>query len=606
MIQQIQNYKIVSLIGEGGMGDVYLAEHVSIQRKVAIKVLKPELVKNEEIRLRFKNEASMLAHLQHPHIVGLIDYVEQDGGLFLIMEYVEGQGMDELVQAQTAPISIERARKLMIQIVEAFVYAHQNGIVHRDVKPSNILVTAQDQVKVLDFGIAKLVGEGKHHLTKTGTQMGTVYYMSPEQVRGKVLDHRSDIYSLGVTFYELLSGVCPYKSMTTEYEIYDNIVKEPLLDLTQTMGSDYSSMWHVIQKATAKELNDRYQSCEDLLKDLKNGQVEAPKPVEPKKEQVTKLLEPVAEPIKKKKTWLVVLTLIVIGAVSISMWLLSGSDPAEEGERLAAAYCECQKQNNEEYLTRLDDFVQNFDSKGFKFSSDAEKELNQFTNEYTANTLNTSIITCYQMAREEKERKIQEYGVNTSEGIAFSKAYDAFILKNVDLQSQEKRIEGLQKSASEKITSMVYSNPEQLRERTKTILTKLNNYYEAFSGGYFNAFDYFASFVEQYLTKKNMSPTEINDIYSIDSDWQEPIFRIYTDKLNLVQIENGIETWEYLAEFQCYRPSKDKYQISEVLYQVKFEQSGKMTSYKELNVKNTKFKTAEEMGYDTGNDEGWF
>lgn len=138
--QQIQNYRIISLIGEGGMGDVYLAEHVSIKRKVAIKVLKPELVKNEEIRLRFKNEASMLAHLQHPNIVGLIDYVEQDGGLFLIMEYVEGRGLDEFIKAQQAPISIERAKKLMIQIVEAFAYAHKNGIIHRDVKPSNFII----------------------------------------------------------------------------------------------------------------------------------------------------------------------------------------------------------------------------------------------------------------------------------------------------------------------------------------------------------------------------------------------------------------------------------------------------------------------------------
>ena len=165
--QQIQNYRIISLIGEGGMGDVYLAEHVSIKRKVAIKVLKPELVKNEEIRLRFKNEASMLAHLQHPNIVGLIDYVEQDGGLFLIMEYVEGQGLDEFIKAQQTPISIERAKKLMIQIVEAFVYAHKNGIVHRDVKPSNFIITSSDEIKVLDFGIAKLVGEGNHNLTKT-------------------------------------------------------------------------------------------------------------------------------------------------------------------------------------------------------------------------------------------------------------------------------------------------------------------------------------------------------------------------------------------------------------------------------------------------------
>jgi len=268
--QHIQNYKIISLLGEGGMGDVYLAQHLSIQRKVAIKVLKPELVKNEEIRLRFKNEASMLAHLQHPHIVGLIDYIEQDGGLYLIMEYVEGQGLDELVKAQHAPLSIDRATNLMKQILQAFFYAHKNGIIHRDVKPSNIIVTVDDQIKVLDFGIAKLVGDTQHNLTKTGTQIGTVYYMSPEQVKGKELDHRSDIYSLGVTFYELLSGVCPYKGMTTEYEIYDNIVKEPLLPLIETMGKEYATVWNIIEKSTQKEVENRFQNCGEFIDSFDN------------------------------------------------------------------------------------------------------------------------------------------------------------------------------------------------------------------------------------------------------------------------------------------------------------------------------------------------
>jgi serine/threonine protein kinase len=326
--QQIQNYKIISLIGEGGMGDVYLAEHVSIQRKVAIKVLKPELVKNEEIRLRFKNEAAMLAHLQHPNIVGLIDYVEQDGGLFLIMEYVEGQGLDDLIKAQQAPISIERAKKLMIQIVEAFIYAHKNGIVHRDVKPSNILVTNDDQIKVLDFGIAKLVGEGNHHLTKTGTQIGTVYYMSPEQVRGKVLDHRSDIYSLGVTFYELLTGVCPYKSMTTEYEIYDNIVKEPLLDLTQTMGSDYRSMWNIISKATEKDVNDRYQNCDIMVNVLKtNEPIKNPIPLT----ENIKLNEPNEKKNYSLKLVLILSVLILI----ISGYFLFDNDKSKNMEQNA-------------------------------------------------------------------------------------------------------------------------------------------------------------------------------------------------------------------------------------------------------------------------------
>ena len=263
--QQIQNYKIIRLLGEGGMGDVYLAEHISIKRNVAIKVLKPELIKNEEIRLRFKNEASMLAHLQHPNIVGLIDYVESEDGLFLIMEYVDGKGLDEILKSQETLIDIRLAESIMKQILEAFQYAHKNGIVHRDVKPSNILITADNQIKVLDFGIAKIVGDSKHNLTKTGTQIGTVFYMSPEQVKGKELDLRSDIYSIGVTFYELLSGVCPYRGMTTEYEIYDSIVREPLLSLVETLGKEYATFWEIIKKATQKEVENRFQNCQEFI-----------------------------------------------------------------------------------------------------------------------------------------------------------------------------------------------------------------------------------------------------------------------------------------------------------------------------------------------------
>ena len=317
---QIQNYKIISLLGEGGMGNVYLAEHVSIKRKVAIKILKPELFKNEEIRKRFKNEASMLAHLQHPNIVGLIDYLEQEDGLFLIMEYVQGQDLDEIVKAQEVPISIERAKKLMTQILEAFKYAHQNGIIHRDVKPSNILITADDQIKVLDFGIAKLVGDTQHNLTKTGTQIGTVYYMSPEQVKGKELDHRSDIYSLGVTFYELLSGVCPYRGMTTEYEIYDSIVKEPLLPLTTTMGDAYRKVWDVIEKATAKEILDRFQNCEEFIQGLREDNPISIKKVQQPIEEKVKLVKPkvvVEERSSNLKTWIIIASVlsIIIGAI---------------------------------------------------------------------------------------------------------------------------------------------------------------------------------------------------------------------------------------------------------------------------------------------------
>ena len=262
--QHVLNYKIVALIGEGGMGDVYLGEHLSIQRKVAIKVLKPELAKNEAIKSRFKHEASILAQLHHPHIVGLIDYQELNDNLFLIMEYVEGKGLDEIICSLKSPIELERAKKLMIKTLSAFAYAHSNGIVHRDVKPSNILITPNDDIKVLDFGIAKMIGENQMSFTRTGTQIGTVYYMSPEQVKAQTIDQRSDIYSLGVTFYELLAGFCPYRSLTSEYEIFNKIVQEPLIPLNHSLGGNYEQVWKIIEKATQKDVKNRIQSCSEF------------------------------------------------------------------------------------------------------------------------------------------------------------------------------------------------------------------------------------------------------------------------------------------------------------------------------------------------------
>ncbi len=266
--KQILNYEILSVLGEGGMGTVYLAKHISINRKVAIKVLRTELAQREEIRKRFKNEAAMMAHLQHPNIVSLIDYLEQEDGLYLIMEYIDGKGLDDFIKELHQPLPIERAKAIFKKILSAFSYAHKNGIIHRDVKPSNILLTANDEVKVLDFGIAKLINDSKSQLTKTGTNIGTVYYMSPEQVKAQELDQRSDIYSLGVTFYEILSGFCPYSTLSSEYEVYNSIVNENLVPLTKSLGSEYFDVWQIILKATYKNKNGRYNNCDEIIADL--------------------------------------------------------------------------------------------------------------------------------------------------------------------------------------------------------------------------------------------------------------------------------------------------------------------------------------------------
>jgi serine/threonine protein kinase len=264
--ETILNYEIKSIIGEGGMGSVYLAEHTQMPRVVAIKVLLPQFMSKPEIRERFKNEASTMANLQHPNIVGLLDYLEDEKGMYLIMEYVEGEPLDDYIKNVTGPMPEERVIPIITEILNAVGYAHDNNIVHRDIKPANVIISKNGTVKILDFGIARILGDGNKNLTKTGTQMGTIFYMSPEQVQGKPADFRSDIYSLGVTFYQMLTGLNPYGGLTTEYEVYTKIIQEtlpPPQDVYPGVPEYFSS---ILNKALAKDPGHRFQTCEEFLK----------------------------------------------------------------------------------------------------------------------------------------------------------------------------------------------------------------------------------------------------------------------------------------------------------------------------------------------------
>ncbi|MCX6159178.1 MAG: protein kinase [Ignavibacteriae bacterium] len=256
----VLNYKIEKQIGEGGMGTVYLGKHTTLDRNVAIKVLLPEFARNTEIKERFINEARTLSKLSHQNIVTLYDFAELDGNLFLIMEYVEGLPLDDyLKQSNTKDEYI--ATNIFIQILNGFDYAHNKGIVHRDIKPANIILSNEAVPKILDFGIAKIV-QGDIRLTKTGMKMGSVLYMSPEQILGKDVDFRSDIYSLGITLYELLVGRNPYDYKSkSEYEIQSEIVNNylPPINTFNPLLSD--NIQQIINVATAKDPNNRFQSC---------------------------------------------------------------------------------------------------------------------------------------------------------------------------------------------------------------------------------------------------------------------------------------------------------------------------------------------------------
>ena len=255
--KKILNYTLTNLIGEGGMATVYEGVDDYFGKRVAIKILNPILSINTQIKGRFENEAKTMALLEHPNIVKGIAYCSLTSSI--VMELLEGKDLSETIKSSGA-LDINKSVSIFLNVLNAFIYAHNKGIVHRDIKPANIYIGRDGQVKILDFGIAKLFGTGLDK-TSTGTQIGTPIYMSPEQVKGeRSIDHRSDIYSLGVTFYFMLKGKAPYNSDTeSNYNIFNKIVNDPLPELIE-----YPELNEIIKKAVAKDRNDRFQDVDSF------------------------------------------------------------------------------------------------------------------------------------------------------------------------------------------------------------------------------------------------------------------------------------------------------------------------------------------------------
>lgn len=261
--QIISNYRIIEKIGEGGMGIVYLAEHITLKRKAAIKALNPLLSQNEQIKARFVNEAVTLSQLNHLSIVSLYDFTTQNNQLFLIMEYADGHTLSEIIEKNGALQEIY-AINIFKDILNGFSYAHSKGIVHRDIKPSNIIIESNGNPKILDFGIAKILASDTR-ITKTGMKLGSVVYMSPEQILGKEIDSRTDIFSLGVTLFEMLTGKLPFDTSTdSEFEIQSKIIEGNFKPVKTFNPNISDRVQNAIIIATSKNPNDRFQSCSDF------------------------------------------------------------------------------------------------------------------------------------------------------------------------------------------------------------------------------------------------------------------------------------------------------------------------------------------------------
>jgi serine/threonine protein kinase len=263
--QTISHYKILEKLGGGGMGIVYKAEDTKLKRTVALKFLPPELTRDDEAKQRFIHEAQAASALQHNNICVVYDIDESDDGqMFISMECLEGETLKKKIER--GQLKTEEATDIAMQIALGLSEAHGHSIVHRDVKPANILITKSGVAKIVDFGLAKLSGASK--LTKTGSTLGTVAYMSPEQLQGRDVDARADIFSLGVVLYEMLAGKMPFRGDHEAALMYSILNEEPA-PLQQYVAHIPSELIHIVSRALEKSPADRYKTMDDLLIDLR-------------------------------------------------------------------------------------------------------------------------------------------------------------------------------------------------------------------------------------------------------------------------------------------------------------------------------------------------
>ena len=327
-----KRYMIVKHIGQGGMADVYVAVDTLLNREVAVKVLRGELSNDPVALLRFQREANASTALSHPNIVDIYDVGEENGYHYIVMEYVRGKDLKQLI-AQRGALCKEEAVAIMKQLVSAVAEAHRRNIIHRDIKPQNVLIKDDGTLKVVDFGIA--LAQDALQLTQSDSVMGSVHYLAPEVARGEAATRQSDIYSLGIVFYELLSGEVPFHGEQA-VQIAMKHMREEIPSIRALNPQLPQAVENVILRATAKNKNFRYPSCEVMLQDLTTclspERANEPRVVFKTPSEGNKTIamdtarrkengssRPAAKPVKKKKKSNAWMTLLVTGLVVLSI-----------------------------------------------------------------------------------------------------------------------------------------------------------------------------------------------------------------------------------------------------------------------------------------------
>lgn len=324
--QMIGHYKVVSLLGKGGMATVYKGYQVEMDRFVAVKVLEHQFATDPEFIGRFRQEARLIARLEHPHILPVYDFGESDGLPYFAMRNLEAGTLSDRLKA--GPISLAEVDRIFTQFADALAYAHEKGVIHRDVKPSNAMLDEKGNLFLTDFGIAKLV-EGTTHLTAAGAITGTPAYMSPEQAMGEKVGIQADIFSLGVVLYEMLTGSTPFTA-ETPLAIMLKMVNEPLPAPRSVNPQIHPALERVILKALSKDLGDRFGSMHEFLRAWKAALKEAAQnktvaaapavqtPVSPAvKRPIPQGQQPVKTPVKRSKAaWLIILFIILIALIA--------------------------------------------------------------------------------------------------------------------------------------------------------------------------------------------------------------------------------------------------------------------------------------------------